>query len=388
MVLRLLTPLKGKSFFLFGARGTGKTTFLNAYFNAKNSVRIDLLDPAKVDELSLVPSRFREFVLSPENLGKTIIVDEIQRLPKLLDYVHMLIESHRIRFALTGSSARRLRQKGVNLLAGRALVYDLFSFTCEELGDSFDLERILQRGGLPESYLAQSDEEANEYLRAYGLTYLEKEIQQEQWVRKLDPFRKFLQVAAQMNGEPINRSSIAKDVGVDDMTIESYFQILVDTLMGFFLPAYHLSVRKQQRQAPKFYFFDTGIKRALDRSLRVPLLPQTTEFGRVFEHWVFLELYRRSSYQRLDWEFYYLRTKDNAEIDFVIKRPGERLLLIEVKSTDRVHEKDAKMLETLGKDLEKKSERILISRDPLLHQYGGTIGLHWKEAFRKFFKNH
>lgn len=306
---------------------------------------------------------------------------------KTLDFVHMLIEFHRIHFALAGSSARRLKQKGVNSLAGRALVYDLFPLTSRELRASFDFERHLHRGGLPESYLAESDDQANEYLRAYGLTYLEKEIQQEQWVRKLDPFRKFLQVAAQMNGELINRSAIANEIGVDGMTVESYFQILVDTLMGVFLPAYHRSIRKQQCHAPKFFFFDTGIKRALDRTLRVPLLPQTSEFGRVFEHWVFLELYRQSSYQRLDWEFHYLRTKDDAEIDLVIQRPGDRLLLIEVKSANKVYEKDAKTLETLGQDLEKKSERILISRDPLPHHFGGTIGLHWKDALQKLFKN-
>ncbi len=385
IIERLVKPLKNKSFFLFGVRGTGKTTYLERGFTSKNSIRIDLLDPVRLDEFSLDPARFRTFVLSPEHKGKLIIVDEVQRLPKLLDYVHQLIESHRIQFALTGSSARRLKQTGVNLLAGRAIVYDLFPFNSFELGASFDLDRYLHRGGLPESYLAASDEYSTEYLRSYGLTYLEKEIQQEQWVRKLDPFRKFLQIASQMNGKPINRSSIARDVGVDDMTVESYFQILADTLMGVFLPAYHRSVRKQQRQAAKFYFIDPGIKRALDRTLRVPLLSQSSDFGQAFEHWVFLELYKQSSYMRLDWEFHYIRTKDDAEIDLVIKRPGERLLLIEIKSATKVFEKDAKTLETLGHDLEKHSERILISRDPLTHQFGKTLGLYWETAFKKIF---
>jgi predicted AAA+ superfamily ATPase len=151
--------------------------------------------------------------------------------------------------------------------------------------------------------------------------YIEKEIQQEQWVRKILPFRKFLQVASQMNGKVINRAKIAKEVGVDSMTIASYYEILEDTLLGFELPAYHKSIRKAQKQAPKFYFIDTGIKRSIEKTLTVPLLPQTSAYGEAFEHWVILELIKISEYKRLDWKFYFIRTKDD------VSTVGEELIV-------------------------------------------------------------
>ena len=285
MFKRLVKLPENKSFFLFGPRGAGKSTLLQSTFRDKKPVVFDLLDVELVDELSLHPKRFIE------RIGKdatTVIVDEIQKLPKLLDYVHALIEEKKIQFILTGSSARRLKQKGTNLLAGRALVRELYPFSTFELNENFDLTKALERGGLPDSYLANTGEDSADYLRAYTLTYLEKEIQQEQWVRKLEPFRRFLIIAAQMNGKIINRSSVARDLGVDDMTVESYFEILEDTYIGFRLRAFHRSPRKQIREAPKFYLIDPGIKRSLERTTRVPLLPQTTAFGDAFEHWVIL----------------------------------------------------------------------------------------------------
>lgn len=189
-----------------------------------------------------------------------------------------------------------MKQKGTNLLAGRAWVYDLFPFTTQELGPNFDLKKSLEWGGLPEAYLAPDAEAAREYLNAY----LKKEIQEEQWVRNITPFRKFLAVAAQMNGQIINKTKIARDVGIDDVTVANYFEILEDTLIGFLLPAYHPSVRKAQKQAAKFYFVDTGMKRAIDRTLSAPLEPQTSAWGDAFEHWVFLEFRKNISYKRLE----------------------------------------------------------------------------------------
>lgn len=382
-IVRTVSLPEKKSFFLFGPRGSGKSTLIRKAFAQKNPIIFDLLDVELADELSLNPRRFVERI--GEN-ASTVIVDEIQKLPRLLDYVHSLIEERKIQFILTGSSARRLKQKGINLLAGRALVREFYPFSSLELKERFDLNKALERGGLPESYLAPSDEDAQDYLRAYALTYLEKEIQAEQWVRNLDPFRKFLIVAAQMNGKIINRSSIAKDIGVDDMTIQSYYEILEETYIGFHLPAFHKSFRKQVRLAPKFYLIDTGIKRALERTMRVALLPETSAFGEAFEHWVILEILKQSRYKMLDWELSYLHTKNGEEIDLVISRPAKPLLLIEIKSKTKVTEADAKILEKLGNQFSEPVEKWLLSRDPLLQTFGGTKALYWLEAVIEWIK--
>jgi predicted AAA+ superfamily ATPase len=188
-----------------------------------------------------------------------------------------------------------------------------------------------------------------------------------------------------MNGRIINKSRIATEAGVDDVTIANYFEILEDTLLGFYLPAYHTSVRKAQRQAPKFYLIDPGIKRALDRTLSVPLLPHTSAWGDAFEHWVILEFKKYLTYARLDWEMSYIRTKDDVEIDLVLDRPGERKLLVEIKSKDRVSEADAKPLETLGTALDDKAERWLLSNDPIEQRFAGTRAIHWQKALQELF---
>ncbi|MFM8316469.1 MAG: ATP-binding protein, partial [Deltaproteobacteria bacterium] len=208
----------------------------------------------------------------------------------------------------------------------------------------------------------------------------------EQWVRNLEPFRKFLSVAAQMNGKILNKSKIAKEVGCDDVTVANYFEILEDTLIGFHLPSYHTSVRKAQRQSPKFYFIDPGIKRALENTLSVDLLPQTYAWGEAFEHWVILEFIKNISYQRLDWTCHYLRTKDDVEIDLVIDRPGKKQLLVEIKSSTRVDASDAKNLETLGTDLDKKAEKYLLSLDKLSRKFGTTQAMHWITGLEAIFK--
>lgn len=387
MLKRLLKPLTSKSLFLFGPRGAGKSTFFENLYSQKETLKFDLRDPLLLDDLKMDPGRFKAECEQAITKNCVIIVDEIQRHPALLDYIHQFLEKKRGIFALTGSSSRRLKQLNVNFLAGRANVYELFPLSTLELGKKFDLNKSLCRGGLPESYLAKTDQESEEFLRSYALTYLEKEIQAEQWVRNLDPFRRFLPVAAQMNGKILNFSRIGRDVGVGDVTVRSYFEIMADTLMGFFLPSFDQSIRKQQRQAPKFFIIDTGIKRALDRTLRVPLLPQTSAFGDAFEHWVTLEIFKLASYYRSDWNFHYIKTKDDVEIDLIIKRPGKPLLQIDIKSAVRVRESDAKNLETLGVDIEKKSDRFLLSNDPLKQQFGKTQAMHWKDFFETQFKN-
>ncbi len=385
MIQRACNLSKTHSFFLLGPRGSGKTTLLQQRFSLSDTVFVDLLDLNTFDELLLDKARFVSLIDSEGNSNKRVVIDEVQRIPELLNVVHSQIQKRKRQFVLTGSSSRRLKQRGTNLLAGRAWVFDLYPFGSLELGGEFDLRRSLEWGGLPEAYFAQSEGELKEYLTAYTSTYLQKEIQEERWVRNIVPFRKFLSVAAQMNGKIINKSAISKDIGVDDVTVANYFEILEDTLLGFFLPAYHSSIRKAQRQTPKFFLIDTGIKRALDRTLSIPLEPQTSAFGEAFEHWVILEFKKNISYSRLDWELSYLRTKDDLEIDLIIDRPGKPKLLVEIKSKTKVDARDAKSLESLGTDLDPNSEKWLLSNDRLEQKFGNTLALHWQEALRRLF---
>ena len=385
MIRRLCNFTKSNSFFLFGPRGAGKTTLILDQFSSEKAVYVDLLEIDLMDQLLMDPSRFKQIIDSPENYHKSVIVDEVQKFPRILDVVHSQIQSRKRQFILTGSSSRRLKQQSSNLLAGRAWVYNLYPLSALELGESFNLKKALEVGGLPEAYIQEDQVSSHEYLKAYASTYLQKEIQQEQWVRKLDPFRRFLAIAAQMNGKVVNRSKIAKEAGVDDTTVANYFEILEDTLLGFYLPAYHKSARKSQTLSPKFYFIDPGIKRALDRTLTVDLLPQTFAWGDAFEHWVILEIVKNVSYSRLDWTFSFIRTKDNVEIDLVIERPGTSALFIEIKSKKMVDESDAKSLETLGRDTDPSAEKWLLSLDPLDRFFGKTRALHWQRAITDLF---
>lgn len=199
-------------------------------------------------------------------------------------------------------------------------------------------------------------------MRSYAQTYLKEEIWAEHIIRKLDPFRKFLEIASQLNSEIINFTNVSRDVGVDTKTVQSYYQILEDTLLGFFLQPYHHSVRKQQRQSPKFYFFDMGVKRALDTSLSQKLLPSTFAYGKGFEHWVISEIYRLNIYYRKDFKLFYLLTKDQAEIDLIIERPGKETLLLEIKATDSVDDRAIRTLKQFTPDI-KNSQALVLSRD-------------------------
>ncbi|PWU19780.1 MAG: ATPase, partial [Bdellovibrio sp.] len=385
MILRTCKLPKKNSFFLFGPRGSGKSTLLQSEYSEDDSIFLDLLDVQLLDDLMIDAGRFEQMINARGSEEKRVIIDEIQKFPRLLDLVQKQIQRHKRQFILTGSSARKLKQSGTNLLAGRAWLLHLYPFTANELADRFDLKLALERGTLPDAYLASQDSDAREYLLAYVANYLEKEIQQERWVRNLVPFRRFLAIAAQMNGKIINHLAIAREVGVNDVTVANYFEILEDTLLGFQLPAFHKSVRKAQKQAPKFYFIDPGIKRALDRSLSVDLLPQTYAWGDAFEHWVILEIFKNASYDRLDWEFSFLRTKDDLEIDLIIDRPGQPPVLVEIKSKQRVQESDTKSLQLLGPDIHRNPESFLLSMDPLEARFGKVRALRWDHGLDVIF---
>jgi len=379
MVNRELKIPENNSFFLFGARGTGKTHLLRGRFPGDSGHYIDLLNPDQNELFNLRPNALTGQLTALKPDVEWVIIDEIQKAPKLLDIVHQQIETTRIKFALTGSNARKLRHGSANLLAGRAFVLHLFPFTARELADGFSLPSALAWGTLPRAVTIDNDEDRRDFLRSYAHTYLQEEITQEQIVRRLDPFRRFLVVAAQMSGQIINFSKIAREIGSSSVTVQSYFQILEDTLIGMLVEPFHESVRQRQRGNPKFYFFDTGVQRALNNTLQVALVPQTYAFGVAFEHFIVNEIQRLQSYGKKDFRISYLRTKDGVEIDLIVERPGMKRALIEIKSTERITDEDIRSLILLGKDVA-NSEAFCLSRDPMARRIDAVTCLPWQEG--------
>ena len=382
---RLLTLPLNHSFFLFGARNTGKSTLLKKYFDPQSTLWIDLLDPDQEDRYALDPSLLKAEVLAFDQKISHVIIDEIQKIPRLLDVVHQLIESTSTKFILTGSSARKLRHGGANLLAGRAFVYHLHPFTSIEMDLHFQLDAVLRWGSLPSVIFMKDEAEKMRFLQAYAQTYLKEEIWAEQFIRRLDPFRKFLEVSAQCNGKIINFNNISRDVGVDDKTIKQYFSILEDTLIGFFLEPFQHSFRRRLALKPKFYYFDPGVVRALSRMLSVPLVPSTSAYGDVFEHFIILECYRLASYHYPEYRFSFLKTKDDAEIDLVVERPGEKILFIEIKSSNNIREEHLSPLAKIVKDFG-ECEAICLSQDTRSKRFGDIFVYPWKEGITRFFQ--
>ncbi len=384
MVHRLFKPLKSRSFFIFGPRGVGKSTWIRTSFDESQILYLNFLDPEVFENYLLNPKLLNQVLELPENKNKIIVIDEIQRVPEILNIVHNEISLNKKIFVLTGSSARKLKQKGVNLLAGRASVYYLHVFSMFELKDDFELSKALERGLLPEAYESESYEAASEYLKSYVYTYIEKEIQQEQWVKKLEPFRRFLQIAAQSNTKIINKSKIAKQVGVEASTVENYFEILEETMLGFRLPGFSTSIRKQVMLSEKFYFFDTGVARAIEKTLTIPMIIHTSYYGILFENFIVCEIRKMIEYERLEWQLSYLQTKANHEIDLVIQLPTKKLILIEIKSTERIDDEHIYSMLKLGPDLDLqfKTEKFIISQDKTEKIVEGVRCLHYKNLFK------
>jgi predicted AAA+ superfamily ATPase len=385
MLHRLITPIPKDSFFLFGARGTGKTSWLKEHFNLTDTWYIDLLDPETEDRFRQRPKLLEsEFALKNPK-PKWIVIDEVQRVPKLLNLVHRMIENQKIKFALTGSSARKLKRGGANLLAGRATVQYLFPFTQKELRKEFSLEETLHWGMLPKIYSLLDAQEKMNYLRAYALVYLNEEIRAEQIVRQIEPFRDFLEVSAQMNGKVLNYTKIARDVGAQVKSVMSYYQILEDTWMGFHVPAYHESIRKAQRLKPKFYWFDLGVKRSLERTLDMPVKPGTSYFGESFEHFFVAECFRLNHYLKKDFRLSYFMTHNSdAEIDLVLSRGRRPPILIEIKSASKIDEVEVRAFSKLRKSFP-SSPAFYVSLDPNAALVEGIKCLPWNQALVEIF---
>jgi uncharacterized protein len=333
-----------------------------------------------------------------------IIIDEIQKVPKLLDLVHKILEEqereklqaehvqkeiHKTnlstlsrKFILTGSSARKLKRGAANLLAGRAFVFKLFPFSFQELGEAFNLHEALMWGLLPKITSFETDLQKKLYLVAYTSTYLKEELLQEQIIRKLEPFRRFLEVAGQTSGTIINFEKIGRDVGTSTKTVQSYYQILEETLLGILLQPFHTSIRKRQRANPKFYFFDTGVERAVTKSLDVPLQSGTYSFGRLFESFVINEINKLLNYKLIDFELSYLRTKDDAEIDLIVEQSGKPISLVEIKSKNRISKDDIQPLIKLAKDIP-SSISYCLSLDPIDKDINGVKVLYWERGIKE-----
>lgn len=384
MYARLLTLPKNRSFFLFGPRNTGKSTLIEEQFPVSHSLWLDLLDTTLQTRLLENPE---ELFYQVNNLSSEIthvVIDEVQKVPKLLDVVQRLMKKKNKFFILTGSSARKLKRGGANLLAGRAFVYHLYPLTFIELGKDFNLDVALSWGTLPEMLLLKTDAERFELLTAYAHTYLKEEIWEEHVIKTLAPFRKFLEVAAQSSGKIVNFANIAREVGVDDKTIKAYFEILEDTLIGFFLEPYNQSVRKQVSGKPKFYLVDTGLTRALARQLEIPLKPGTHAYGNAFEQYIITEIMRLASYFRHQYRFSYLRTINDVEVDLIIERPGKSTLYIEIKSTDGIRSDMLTFFKKISKD-EKNVEALCLSNDPYAKKFDHVLALPWQEGIKKIF---
>ncbi len=384
MLSRLCNPLISNSFMLFGARGTGKSTLVNALLLQLNPLVINLLEAVQIESALFALPELEARIEAAVKSGRWIFIDEIQKAPRLLDVAQRLIDDKGALFAISGSSARKLRRGGANLLAGRAYSFELYPLTSVELADRFDLDTHLSYGGLPTIWNTADQRERSLYLRSYVTTYLKEEISEEQIVRKIEPFSRFLQVAAQSSGKIINYSKIAKDVGVSDQTVKTYFQILEDTLLGTILPPYHRSIRKAQGQSPKFYFFDTGVIRALNRQLDRPLSDETYNYGLLFEHFVIHEIQRRAAYAERDWAFSFIRTADDQELDLIIDRPGMSTVVVEIKSTTRVRSEDSVVAARLGKDIP-NSQIVVLSRDLEPKRYGAVTCMHWRDGIKDMF---
>lgn len=365
MFKRSIDLSKMKStFFLWGPRQVGKSALLK--LNFADAIWIDLLKTDNFIKYVQSPSQLREELIASNSEGKHwVVIDEIQKVPPLLDEVHWLIENHQMKFALCGSSARKLKRGHANLLGGRALRRELFGLTAFELGPDFDLEETLNRGYLP-NHLTNDD--YRDRLRSYCGDYLKEEIMAEGLVRNLPAFSSFLSVAAFSDTEPVEFLNIARDVGVSAPTIKSYFEILEDTLIGQFLPAFRNRPKRRIQTSPKFYFFDVGVVNSLAK--RGPFKQGSDLFGKAFENWIFHELRSYKAYRDPDMEIYFWKLAGGQEVDFIINNLD---CAIEAKSSKKISEQHLKGLRELREDHPKVKRAIIVCNEQLPRKTSDNI---------------
>lgn len=338
------------SLFLWGARQVGKSTLLETLF--PDARYYDLLKNEEFERLLRRPQLLRE-ELQTFDEKTLVIIDEVQKIPQLLDEVHWLMVNCGIRFILCGSSARKLRRVGTNLLGGRALKTMMYPFVSCEIPD-FNLIRGINNGMIPRHYMIENP---TRRLQAYIGIYLDEEIRIEAQLRNLSSFTRFLEVAAQSCGEIVNYTNIAQDCGVSATTVKEYFNILEQTLIGYMVPAFTLSKKRRTIGAPKFYYFDVGVANYLLH--RNKLQPGSTDFGHAFEHFMIQELIAYLGYQYSNEKLSYWRTTSGYEVDTII---GDGRIAIEFKSADEVQSKHTKGLKAFSEDFP-DSRLIIVSLD-------------------------
>lgn len=349
MISRTRTVPAAGSFFLFGPRGTGKSTWVDATF--PGALKVDLLKESTYAELLGHADRLE--AMADAHGGGVVVIDEVQKLPALLDEVHRLIETRRLRFVLTGSSARTLRRSGANLLAGRARTLTMHPFTPAELGKRFDLAHAIRFGMLPSVWAGA---EPGEYLGSYTGAYIRQEVQHEALVRNLAGFNRFLEAASFSQGAVLNMQAIASDCGINRKTIENHFDLLEDLLLSVRLPVFARRAKRKLTSHPKFYFFDAGVYRAIRP--RGPLDPGDEVDGAAIETLVLEALRAENANHDFGYEICFWRTTDQKEVDFVLY--GERgLHAFEVKRASRFREDDIAALRLFCDDYPEASGCLL-----------------------------
>lgn len=364
--------LRGEeSCFLWGARQTGKSTLLKELF--PNSPKYDLLLSSEYGRLQLNPSSMLQEILADPPINVPVIIDEVQKIPQLLDDVHWLIVNKNIQFVLCGSSARKLKRMGANLLGGRAIRFELFPLVYPEIPD-FDLICALNNGLIPRHYLSKKPELL---LEAYVGEYLREEIAQEALTRNIPAFSRFLEAAAFSNGETVVYKNIASECGVSTPTAKEYFEILVDTLIGNFVPAFQKRPKRRVVLSPRFYYFDVGLANFLLK--RKNVVPKSEAFGKAFEHFIYQELIAHSHYSGLKYLISYWHTTSDIEVDFIL---GDHEVAIEVKGVDHVDGHHTKGLHAFQEEYTTK-KAIIVSLDPRPRQLNNNIVVMPWEYFLK-----
>jgi predicted AAA+ superfamily ATPase len=362
-----------ESSFLWGARQTGKSTLLKKLY--PDVLYFDLLLSSVYDRFLRNPSVLRE-ILENSVSSRPVIIDEIQRIPSLLNEVHWLIVNRGIQFILSGSSPRNILRSGGNLLGGRALRYELYPLVSAEI-PGFDLLKALNNGLLPRHYMANN---AEKLLSAYIGSYLRDEIITEAKIRNITSFSKFLEAAAFSNGEMVNFSNIASDCGISSPTVKEYFQILEDTMTGRFLHSFQKKPKRRVITAPKFYYFDVGVAGYLLKRGRIQYGSEA--FGKAFEHFIYNEIYAQSHYSDLNYPVYYWRTASQIEVDFIL---GDNEVAIEVKSSSMVNSRHLKGLKSFAEEYKVK-KMLVVSTDPYPRQIDEITVLPWQVFLQQLWE--
>lgn len=369
-------PLSSKdSLFIFGPRGTGKTQWLKNNLEKNEYLYLDLLDPLTYRNLQSFPERLRELIAP--NFTGWIVIDEVQKIPELLDEVHRLIEHENKRFILTGSSARKLKRTGVNLLAGRAIRYHMHPLVIQELGESFDLKHALTLGMLPATYTYDDPEG---YLATYVTTYLREEVQQEGLTRNMSAFGRFLEIASFSQGSTVNYTEIAREVGIDRQMVQSYFGILKDLLLSHSLPAFTKRAKRRLMTSDKFYYFDAGVYHHIRPK---GLLDSPSEMaGAGLETLFYQSILAVVDYYQLQHQIFYWRTANGNEVDFIAY--GEKnLIAFEIKHAKTIRPKMLRGLKQFKEDYPMSKNYLLYLGKETLYLENNIIALPFETALQK-----